>query len=97
LKLANVAPRFIKADRAEEIRLDQLEALAITDDQEAQEKVWDSLRHDGNGAPATSVRYSPKNTLALPIAAPVSSALTLMSPLGALSNAIYSTKKTKDI
>ena len=39
LKLANVAPRFIKAYRAEEIRLDQLEALAITDDQEAQQKV----------------------------------------------------------
>lgn len=42
----------------------------------------------GNEATATSVRYSPKNTLALPIAAHASSALTLMSPLGALSNAI---------
>jgi hypothetical protein len=38
-----------------------------------------------------------KNTSALPIAARGSSALTLMSPLGALSNAICSTKKTKDI
>jgi ParB family transcriptional regulator, chromosome partitioning protein len=51
LKLANVAPRFIKAYRAEEIRLDQLEALAITDDQEAQEKVWDSLPHDWERSP----------------------------------------------
>jgi ParB family transcriptional regulator, chromosome partitioning protein len=51
LKLANVALRFIKAYRAEEIRLDQLEALAITDDQEAQEKVWDSLRHDWERSP----------------------------------------------
>ena len=51
LKLANVAPRFIKAYRAEEIRLDQLEALAITDDQQAQEKVWDSLRHDWERSP----------------------------------------------
>jgi ParB family transcriptional regulator, chromosome partitioning protein len=51
LKLANVAPRFIKAYRAEEIRLDQLEAIAITDDQEAQEKVWDSLPHDWERSP----------------------------------------------
>jgi ParB family transcriptional regulator, chromosome partitioning protein len=51
LKLANVAPRFIKAYQAEEIRLDQLEALAITDDQQAQEKVWDSLRHDWERSP----------------------------------------------
>jgi ParB family chromosome partitioning protein len=51
LKLANVAPRFIKAYRAEDIRLDQLEALAITDDQQAQEKVWDSLRHDWERSP----------------------------------------------
>jgi ParB family chromosome partitioning protein len=51
LKLANVAPRFIKAYRAEEIRLDQLEALAITDDRQAQEKVWDSLRHDWERSP----------------------------------------------
>jgi ParB family transcriptional regulator, chromosome partitioning protein len=51
LKLANVAPRFIKAYRAEEIRVDQLEALAITDDQQAQEKVWDSLRHDWERSP----------------------------------------------
>jgi ParB family transcriptional regulator, chromosome partitioning protein len=51
LRLANVAPCFIKAYRAEEIRLDQLEALAITDDQEAQEKVWDSLRHDWERSP----------------------------------------------
>jgi hypothetical protein len=46
VKTRQRCPRFIKAYRAEEIRLDQLEALAITDDQQAQEKVWDSLRHD---------------------------------------------------
>jgi hypothetical protein len=97
LKLANVAPRLINAYRAAEIRLDQLEALAITDDQQAQEKVWDSLRHDWERSPITSVLYSPKNTSALPIAARASSALMLMSPLGALSNVICSTKKTKDI
>jgi ParB family transcriptional regulator, chromosome partitioning protein len=97
LKLANVAPRFIKAYRAEEIRLDQLEALAITDDQEAQEKVWDSLRHDWERSPRNLRSLLTENTLVLPIAAHASSALTLMSPLGALLNAIYSTKKTKAI
>jgi ParB family transcriptional regulator, chromosome partitioning protein len=50
LKLANVAPRFIKAYSAGEIRLD-LEALAITDDHQTQEKVWDSLRHDWERSP----------------------------------------------
>jgi len=50
LKLANVAPRFIKAYSAGEIRLD-LEALAITDDQQTQEKVWDSLCHDWERSP----------------------------------------------
>jgi hypothetical protein len=88
---------FIKAYRAEEIRLDQLEALAITDDQQAQEKVWDSLRHDWERSPHNLRSLSPKNTSALPIAARASSALKLMSPLEALSNAICSTKKTKDI
>ena len=48
---ANVAPRFIKAYRGEEIRLDQLEALAITDDHQTQEQVWDSLRHDWERSP----------------------------------------------
>src|ERR1700751_2125578 len=51
LKLANVAPRFIKAYRAEAIRLEQLEALALTGNQEAQEKAWESLRHDWERSP----------------------------------------------
>jgi ParB family transcriptional regulator, chromosome partitioning protein len=45
LKLANVAPRFIELYREEEITLDQLMALAITDDHSAQEKVWDSAQN----------------------------------------------------
>src|SRR5260370_5513430 len=46
LKLANVAPRFIEAYRAGEILLEQLEALALTDDHEAQERVWESTKQD---------------------------------------------------
>lgn len=42
LKLANVAPRFIELYRADEVTLDQLMALAITDDHAAQERAWDS-------------------------------------------------------
>jgi ParB family chromosome partitioning protein len=45
LKLANVAPRFIELYREEKITLDQLMALAITDDHSAQENVWDSAQH----------------------------------------------------
>lgn len=43
LKLANVAERFIKMYRADEIGLDELMALAITDDHERQSLVWDGL------------------------------------------------------
>jgi ParB family chromosome partitioning protein len=44
LKLANVAPRLFELYRVDEITLDQLMALAITDDQAAQERVWDSTQ-----------------------------------------------------
>jgi len=43
LKLANVSPRFIEAYRVGGL---QLEALAITDDHFAQERVWDSTQHE---------------------------------------------------
>jgi ParB family chromosome partitioning protein len=46
LKLANVAPRFIKAYHAGDMQLEQLEALAITDYQQAQEQAWERARHD---------------------------------------------------
>jgi ParB family chromosome partitioning protein len=51
LKLANVAPRFIEDYRAGALQLDQLEALAITDDHRAQERVWDSAQHDWDRSP----------------------------------------------
>lgn len=41
LKLASVSPRLFELFRQEEMNLDQLMALAISDDQEAQERVWD--------------------------------------------------------
>jgi ParB family chromosome partitioning protein len=44
LKLANVAPRLFELYRVDEITLDQLMALAITDDQAAQERVLDSTQ-----------------------------------------------------
>ena len=43
-KLANVAPRLFELYRADEINLDQLMALAVTDDHAAQERVWDSAQ-----------------------------------------------------
>ena len=42
LKLSNVAPRLFELYRADEINLDQLMALAVTDDHGEQERVWDS-------------------------------------------------------
>jgi ParB family transcriptional regulator, chromosome partitioning protein len=46
LKLANVSARFIEAYRAGEMQLEQLEALAITDDHGAQERIWESTQHE---------------------------------------------------
>jgi len=44
LKLANVASRLFELYRTDEINLDQLMALAVTDDHAAQERVWDSAQ-----------------------------------------------------
>jgi ParB family transcriptional regulator, chromosome partitioning protein len=44
LKLANVAPRLFDLYRTGEINLDQLMALAVTDNHAAQERVWDSAQ-----------------------------------------------------
>ncbi|WP_162248891.1 hypothetical protein [Variovorax sp. Root434] len=43
LRLARLAPRFLAMYRADEIGLDELHALALTDDHAAQEAVWDGL------------------------------------------------------
>src|SRR5215469_16514639 len=45
LKLASVAQRFIEDYRAGTLQLEQLEALAVTDDHAAQERVWDSAQN----------------------------------------------------
>jgi ParB family chromosome partitioning protein len=51
LRLAHVSPRLFSLYREDKIRLDQLMALALTDDHAAQEQAWDSLpewnRHAG--------------------------------------------------
>lgn len=44
LKLANVAPDFIRLYRENEITLQHLMVFALTDDQAKQRQVWDSLR-----------------------------------------------------
>jgi ParB family chromosome partitioning protein len=43
LKLARLAPRFLAMYRADEIEPDQLQALALTEDQAEQESIWDGL------------------------------------------------------
>jgi ParB family chromosome partitioning protein len=43
LKLARVAPEFIEMYRNDEIQLSALEALALSDDQEEQRRVWKTL------------------------------------------------------
>lgn len=49
LKLANLAPRFLDLFRADEIDIEQMMALAITEDHEKQCDVWDGLpAHERN-------------------------------------------------
>ena len=69
LKLANVSPRLFDLFRAGEIELDQLQALALTDDHARQEAAWDGTpAHSryahvlhrlivGDGVPARLVRF----------------------------------------
>jgi ParB family transcriptional regulator, chromosome partitioning protein len=51
LKLANVAPQLFELYRKDEINLDQLMALAVTDDHAAQERVWDCAQESGRDNP----------------------------------------------
>lgn len=46
LKLANLHPQFIQMFREGHIKMDQLQALAITDDHEAQHQAWFGAAHD---------------------------------------------------
>src|SRR5664280_1388126 len=54
LKLANVSPRLFELFRKDEIDLDQMMALAVSEDHEAQERVWESL--DSYERHATNIR-----------------------------------------
>lgn len=47
LKLANVSPRLVQGYRDGVLNLDQLMALAITDDHAAQERVWERAKKQG--------------------------------------------------
>lgn len=48
LKLANVSPRLVQGYRDGVLNLDQLMALAITDDHAAQERVWERAKKQGH-------------------------------------------------
>ncbi|WP_432263469.1 ParB/RepB/Spo0J family partition protein [Cupriavidus sp. TMH.W2] len=44
LRLANIAPRLLQAYRQGELKLDQLQALALTDRHDVQERVWEDAQ-----------------------------------------------------
>ena len=50
LQLARLAPRFLAMYRADEIEPEQLQALALTEDHQAQEAIWDGLPSYGRDA-----------------------------------------------
>ena len=62
LKLANVSPTFIQLYRDAGIRLEQLEALAITDDHEAQGRVWNAA-HEWERTPSALRRALAQSTV----------------------------------
>jgi len=51
MKLANVSPVLIAQFREDEITLEQMMALAVTDDHAAQERVWEAARNPWQRAP----------------------------------------------
>lgn len=61
LKLANVAPKLVKLYRESGMDLDQLQALALTDDHKLQEKVWFGAKNDWNRT-ARDIRHAITNT-----------------------------------
>ena len=63
LKLAKVSPRLLVAYRADEVTPDQLMALAITEDQAAQERVWDAARTDWQREPRALRRALTENKI----------------------------------
>jgi ParB family chromosome partitioning protein len=58
LKLANVAEQFIEMFREDKIELDELMALAISDDHEKQVMVWDGLRLPDYASKAHGIRQA---------------------------------------
>jgi len=62
LKLANVSPTLIQLYRDGGMRLEQLEALAITNDHEAQEQVWNAA-HEWERTPSALRRALTQSTV----------------------------------
>jgi ParB family chromosome partitioning protein len=63
LKLANVAPKLIAEYRAEKATLEQLIALAITDDHAEQVRVWTAANHEWQREPRNLRQALTKKTL----------------------------------
>lgn len=57
LKLANVAPKLVQVYRDGGMDLEQLQALALTDDKKLQEKVWFGAKNDWNRS-ARDIRHA---------------------------------------
>lgn len=51
LKLANVSPKLVARFRKDELTLEQMMALAVSDDHAAQERVWNAAKVDWQRAP----------------------------------------------
>jgi len=62
LKLANVSPTFIQLYRDGAMRLEQLEALAISNDHEAQNRVWNAA-HEWERTPSALRRALTQSTV----------------------------------
>jgi len=56
LRLARVSPKLLQAYGAGDMRLDQLQAYAIIDDQERQEAHWKTVRHNEYGSSPERIR-----------------------------------------
>ena len=56
LKLGNVAPELMAEFREDEVRLDQLMAMAITDDHARQMRVWNRVKSDAYRASPANLR-----------------------------------------
>src|SRR5690606_22550731 len=65
LKLANVSPKLVEVYRTGKMNLEQMQALALSDDHTAQEKAWFGVKQDYERT-SHSLRRALTNVLVLP-------------------------------